>query len=110
MTLQGFVPGIPQTERVILTTTGATVLLEAGENGNFVHTVFVAETTGNNTTVIIDAFDGTTAHKITGAHPITASLGIAIEINQRLEPGWSIRATASAANRLHTHLTHSLPT
>lgn len=110
MSLHGLVTGIPQTERAVLTGTSATVLLTASGNGNFVHSIYVAETSGNITTVIIDIFDGTTAYKLTGTRSIAANGDLTLLVEQRIENGWFVRATAGTANRLHTHLTHSLPT
>lgn len=110
MSLHGLVTGIPQTERAILTDTSATVLLTASENGNFVHSIYVAETSGNATTVIIDMYDGATAYKLTGTRSIAANDDLWLLVDQHIERGWTVRATASAGNRLHTHVTHSLPT
>lgn len=110
MSLHGIATGIPQTERVILATTAPTVLLQASDNGNFVHSIYVAEATGTATTVVLEAFNGTTAFRLTGVSTIAANGDAWLQIDQRIERGWSIRATAGAANRLHAHLTHSLPT
>lgn len=110
MSLHGLATGIPQTERAILTTTAATVLLQAGQNGNFVHSIYVAEASGNVTTVVVDIFDGTTAYKLTGLRSLAANGDLQLQVEQQIETGWSVRATAGTANRLHTHVTHSLPT
>lgn len=109
MSFHGLAIGIPQTERAILATTTPTVLLAADANGNFVHSIYVAEATGNATTIILDAFDGVTAFRLTGTRTVAANGDVWLQIEQRLEAGWAIRATAGAANRLHVHTTHSLP-
>lgn len=110
MSLHGSVVGIPQTERAILATTSVTTLLEASERGNVVHTIYVADASGSGSTIILEAFDGTTAYKLTGTITIAAAGQLWLNLDQFIDNGWSIRATAGHTGRLHTHVTHSLPT
>jgi len=110
MSLHGIATGIPQTERIILSTTTPTVLLQASQNGNFIHSVYIAEATGTATDIVLDVYDGTTTFQLSGARTIGANGSLWLQIDQYLAFGSALRGTASAANRLHVHTTHSLPT
>ncbi len=89
------------TEQTILTTTSATGVLTADEGGTSVVSVHVAEVSGTGTTVILERFDGTTAYKLTGAVSIAANGRLDYIYPFKIERGWTLRATAGAANRLH---------
>lgn len=113
--------GALQTDRVRLSGTGATVVLQTDVNGAFVEEVYVVNSGSGTPAITIDAYDGTTAYVLLQEHPLTAKGGVdpntndpksvyALQFSQQLKGNWSIRVTSSVgSNAVHVHTTYALP-
>ena len=88
---------------VILSGTSATTIISATTTTGPLRVEYVrlAEVAAGTPTVILDIYDGSTAYKIRGTLAMVANTP-SIDANPiLLEPGESLRATASAANQVH---------
>lgn len=107
------IAGVLDTERAILSTTNATTLLTADENGSEVMSIHVAEYSGNADSIVLDCYDvtNTTAYQLTGTQAVSANTTFTFEVPFVLPRGWTLRATATTANRFHvtvSYVTRSL--
>ena len=95
--------GLAKFAHVILSTTGATAIVTAtnATGALTVEYVRLAEVAAATPTVILDIYDGSTAYKIRGTLAMAASTPSIDRDPIILEPGESLRATASAGNQVH---------
>jgi hypothetical protein len=104
--------GVLKTSPVILTGTGATAIVTAGNDPAIVEYVRLTEVAGSTPTVILDIYDiatTTVLAKVRGTLALTAHGSQTDRDSIVLEPGQSLRATASAGNQVHVTATYTIP-
>lgn len=92
--------GNEQQFKAVLTTTAATTLVTAGDNGARVTLIRATEVAGATPTLILSIFDGTTSYQLRGAKALTA-YEVYQDFDVRLLRNEILRAQASAANQVH---------
>lgn len=102
--------GLLKQAAVALGSTSATTIVAATETTGAitVENVRCAEVGGATPTLTIDIYDGSTAYKIR-VRAMTAGEVYIDDAAILLEPGWSLRATAGTADRVHVTALYSLP-
>lgn len=96
------------TKPTILTTTNATALYSATKR-TVILSVIAAEVAGATPTLTLDLFDGTTAYRLRNALAMTARQTFIFNEPITINSGWSLRATASAADQIECFATFMSP-
>ena len=103
--------GVLKQASVVLSAITATTIVTATTTTGALTVEYVrlTEVAGAVPTVILDIYDGTTAYKIRGTLAMVANTPYVDRDPLLLEPGWSLRATASAANQVHVTALYTAP-
>lgn len=96
-----------KTAGVQLSTTSATTIFSALDDAVEVGLIQIAEVGGSTPTLAIDIYDGAAVvTKIRASQAVTANSFEQITGPFILEPGWTLRATAGTADKLHVTATY----
>lgn len=96
------------TKAVKLTTTTATPLYLASKR-TVILSIIATEIAGATPALTLDLFDGTTAYFLRNVLAMTAKQLLIFNEPIAINPGWSIRATAGAANQVDCLITYMSP-
>jgi hypothetical protein len=91
-----------------LTATTATVLY-AAEKRTVILSIIAVEVAGATPALTLDLFDGTTAYRLRNAFAMAAKETFIFNEPITLNSGWSLRATASAADQIECFATFMSP-
>lgn len=91
-----------------LTTTGPTELYVASKRTVIV-SIIAVEIAAATPALTLELFDGTTSYYLRNALAMTAKQALILNEPFALQSGWSLRATAGAANQVHCLVTYMSP-
>ena len=96
------------TQATKLTTTSATALYTASKR-TVILSIISVEVAGATPTLTLDLYDGTTAYRLRTALAMTAKQTFIFNEPFALQSGWSLRATAGAADQIECFITYMSP-
>lgn len=123
MTILNRPTGALQTDRMRISGTGVTTVMDPSVNGAFIDLIYLVNTGAATVNVTVDAYDVTnaTAYVVLQEHTLQAKSAVdtgsnnpksvyTITFSQLLRGTWALRVTSSVGgNVLHVHVTHALP-
>jgi hypothetical protein len=96
------------TKATKLTTTSATALYTA-QKRTVILSIVATEITGNTPALTLELYDATTSYYLRNALAMTAKQTLIFNEPLTINAGWSIRATAGAANQIDCLITFMSP-
>jgi len=96
------------TKSAKLTTTDPTELYAASKR-TVILSIIATEISGNTPALTLALFDGTTSYYLRSAFAMTAKQTLIFNEPFALQSGWSLQATASAANQVDCLVTYMSP-